>query len=161
MKELLKLVMIFMLTLPFVALYHDARRGSRYLVPTLFAVTLLSGLICFFFGGFHQRPRVSNLFALAFLAWPVVLLFALKAAKPISWMAAWLSVPLMSWYTVNVSMQFWYPTNAGGGGMGFGLALVAGWLYMIPLFAVASGAVILVSWILDRFKSPDTQLKNE
>ncbi|MES2923915.1 MAG: hypothetical protein V4819_20345, partial [Verrucomicrobiota bacterium] len=86
--------------------------------------------------------NVANLFVCALLAWPVLLLVA-KGFNPIlSWGTLWFSVPVMSWYLANLSMQFYYPTHGGGGGLGAGLALIAGWFYMVIPFALLCGIFI-------------------
>jgi len=139
--------------MPFAALIADTFDKADGIMPiVVIGVTVLSTILTFLVGGLHQRPNVASIFDWAFIAWPVLLLVA-KAINPtITWRAIWISVPIMSWYLVNLSMQFYYPTNGGGGGLGAGIGLVAGWLYMLIPFAVLSAMFLGGRAIVRRIK---------
>lgn len=143
MTDLIKWWLVLLLMLPFVALYVEARHRIKALLTVLLLVTVVSSFVALLHGGFHQRPRVANLFVMAFFAWPFALVIAKHKETGLSWTSAILSVPLMSWYTTNLGMQSWYPTSGGGGGLGLGIGLLLGWAYMIPLFGFVTGAYLL------------------
>lgn len=136
MDVLAKYILLILLTLPFAALLTDALGKTQgRMIKMAVAVTVISWLLALV-GLNGQRPNVATLFVWAFLAWPVLLLVAKGYNPALSWGSIWLSVPVMSWYLVNLSMQFYYPTNGGGGGLGAGLGFFAGWFYMMIPFAV-------------------------
>jgi len=137
MEDLAKYFLLVLLTLPFIALATDALgTTSNRMIKVAFIVTAVSFTVALLMGGLHQRPNVANLFVWAFLAWPVFLLIAKGFNPALSWASLWLSVPVMSWYLVNLMMQFYYPVHGGGGGLGQALAFVAGWFYMVIPFAL-------------------------
>lgn len=140
MEDFAKYILLILLALPFVALATDALGKTQdRLLKVAVGTTLTSLLIALLVGGLHQRPNVANLFVLAFLAWPVLLLVAKGINRALSWYSICASVPVMSWYLVNLSMQFYYPTNGGGGGLGAGLGFIAGWFYMVVPFTLLCG----------------------
>lgn len=49
----------------------------------------------------------------------------------------------MSWYLLNRSMLFDYPTSGGGAGCGGALGFIAGWFYLVSPFAVLSALFLL------------------
>lgn len=139
MEDVIKYILLGLLILPFAALMAEATgKADGVMLRTVAGVTAVSALLAFSIGGLHQRPNVANIFVWAFVAWPFFLLLAKGLNPAIPWRTIWISVPIMSWYLVNLSMQFYYPANGGGGGLGFGLGLVAGWLYMVVPFALLS-----------------------
>jgi hypothetical protein len=153
MKEVVKYVLLILLTLPFIALFTDMLgRSDGRMVKVVVRVAAISWLLAVLVGGLHQRPNVANVFMVAFLAWPVLLLFAKGYNPDVSWTSICCSVPIMSWYLVNVSMQFYYPTQGGGGGLGAGLALFAGWIYMVIPFALLCGVFLGGRAIVRRFR---------
>lgn len=96
---------------------------------------------------FRRYPNVAEVFAVAGLVWLVALLIV-KAKNPaLSWMVLWMTVPVMSWYTVNVSLCLSQPIS--GGGLGRMLGLRFGWLYLMIPFAVLHG-VYQVGWMIHR-----------
>jgi hypothetical protein len=140
MEDFAKYILLVLLVLPFAALATDALGKTQDLmVMVALVVAVISWLLALMVGGLHQRPNVANIFTLAFFVWPIFLLVAKGLNPSIAWTTVWLSVPIMSWYLVNISMQFYYPTNGGGGGLGAGLGLVAGWFYMVIPFTVLCG----------------------
>ena len=137
MEDLIKFILLGVLTLPFAALVSDATgRTSRLFLRVAIGSTIISMMLALSVGGLHQRPNVANIFASAILVWPVLVLLAKAIGPEILWKDVWLSVPVMSWYLVNVSMQFYYPANGGGGGLGYFLGLAIGWFYMLVPFSI-------------------------
>ena len=153
MEDIAKYILLALLVLPFVALASDARgKTDGIMLKVVFGVVALTMVIGFMVGGLHQRPNVATVFNLAFIAWPILLLVAKGYNPNLTWATIWISVPVMSWYFVNTSMQFYYPTSGGGGGFGAALGLIAGWFYMVIPFAVLCGIFITVAAIKKRIK---------
>ena len=153
MEDLAKYLLLILLALPFATLATDALGKTQdRMIKVASAVAVISWLIAVMMGGLHQRPNVADLFVWAFLAWPILLLVAKGINPALSWSSIWLSVPVMSWYLVNLSMQFYYPTNGGGGGLGAGLALIGGWLYMVIPFALLCGVFLGGQGVLRRVR---------
>ena len=141
MEEIVKYILIGLLALPFTALVADALGKTDGMMPkVVIGVAILSVILSFWSGILRQQPNVASLFDWAFIAWPVLLLVAKGINPAISWGAIWISVPIMSWYLVNLSMYFDYPTNLGP--LGIPLGLVAGWLFMLIPFAVLFAAFL-------------------
>jgi hypothetical protein len=154
MEEIVKYILVGLLAMPFTALIADALGKTDGIMPiVVIGVAALSTILAFWVGSLHQRPNVASIFDWAFIAWPVLLLVAKGINPTISWRAIWISVPIMSWYLVNLSMQCYYPTNGGGGGLGMWLGLVAGWLYMLIPFTVFSAVFLGVQAIVDKSKA--------
>ncbi len=153
MEDIFKYILLGLLVLPFAALMMDAfGKTEGIMLRVAGAVAGISVLLMLLIGGLHQRPNVANIYVWAFVAWPFFLLFAKGINSSIPWSSIWISVPIMSWYLVNVSMQFYYPTNGGGGGLGFGLGLIAGWLYMVVPFAILFSVFVGIQFTVRRIK---------
>lgn len=153
MEDIVKYILLGLLVLPFAALMTDAfRKTDGAMVRVVGGTAVISALLAFMIGGLHQRPNVANIFVWAFVAWPFFLLLAKGINSSIPWSSIWISVPIMSWYLVNLSMQFYYPTNGGGGGLGAGLGLITGWLYMVVPFSILSGIFLAVRSVIRRIK---------
>jgi hypothetical protein len=149
MEDLVKYILLGLLVMPFAALMADAFGKTDGIMLRVGAgAAFLSALLAFLNGGLHQRPNVADIYAWAFVAWPFFLLIAKGINSSIPWSSIWISVPIMSWYLVNLSMQFYYPTDGGGGGLGAGLGLIAGWFYMVIPFAILSGIFIGIQSII-------------
>ena len=149
MEDVAKYFLLILLVLPYAALFTDAIGKTKALMlKTVIPVAVLSAVIAFGMGGFHQRPNVASIYSWSFLFWPVCLILAKQFQDSISWRSMWISVPIMSWYLVNLSMQFWYPTNSGGGGFGAYFGLVLGWFYMVIPFGILSGLFVLFKKLL-------------
>lgn len=133
MDDIVKYILLGLLLLPFVALLTDAiGKTEGMMLRVVVGVALVSFALAFLGEGHHQRPNVAKIFACAFFAWPMVLLIAKGVNAPISWTSIWCSIPIMSWYLVNVSTQFYFPDDRPGLGAGFGLFF--GWINMLILF---------------------------
>lgn len=97
-----------------------------------------------------RHPRLANAIWLFFFLWPFVLI-AFKARFPAQpWSRLWLTVPLVSWVTVNAAIRLDYPTQGAGGGMGMGVNLVVGWFYMLPLFGIVQLAFLFFQYVKRR-----------
>ena len=152
-EDIVKFILLGLLLLPFVALVTDVLGKTRGMMPKVAAgVAGVSVLLAWLVGGLHQRPNVANLFIGAFLAWPFLLLIAKALNASLPWRSIWISVPITSWYLVNVSMQFYYPTDGGGGGFGAGVGLVTGWLYMALVFGPLCLIFIGLRWLVRRIR---------
>lgn len=151
MEEFAKYTLLHLLILPFVFLATDALGKTRGLmIKVVPAVAAISFLLAFVADGSGRRPNVAAVFGWAFVAWPFALLIAKGVNPKLEWSSLWLSVPVMSWYLVNVSLLLDYPVNGGGGGFGGWLAFVAGWFYMVVPFALLSGIFVGVRAIVRR-----------
>ena len=83
----------------------------------------------------------SNILLAHFFAWPVLLLIVRIRRPDIPLGVLWLSVPPISWITVNGALLLSsYRHEGAGGGFGAGFNLVAAWIYMIPIFGILIGA---------------------
>ena len=108
MKDIIKYILLGLLMLPFAALLAEAMRKTKGIMLRVVSyVAAISSLLALLFGGFHQRPNVAEIFACSFVAWPFCLLIAKGMNSSISWESIWISVPIMSWYLVNLTMQFY------------------------------------------------------
>ena len=151
MENLFKFLLLGILTLPFAALVSDTLgRTSQLFLKVSVRCTLVSLPLAFMIGGLHQRPNVANAVTFGLLIWPILILVAKTINEKILWRDVWLSVPVMSWYLVNLSMQFYYPTDGGGGGLGFGLGLILGWAYMFIPFLVLWPLFLGIQALLNR-----------
>ncbi len=153
MEDLIKYILLGLLTLPFAALTADALgKTDGMMLRVASGVTAVSALLAVLVGDLGQRPNVTNVVIGAFIMWPFFLLIA-KAINPIiSWFSIWFSVPIMSWYLTNLSMFFYYPVNGGGGGLGRGLGMLFGWLYMVIPFVPLCAAFLVVQHVTRRIK---------
>ena len=153
MKNCATFILLILLVFPFIALFCDIIGKTKNItLKTALGVTIISTLIAFGIGGLHQRPNVADIFSWALIAWPILLLVAYTINSHLSLGMLLGTVPVMSWYLVNISMQFYYPTNAGGGGMGLGLGLIAGWSYMAILFVPMVIAYLIIRCLLSMIK---------
>jgi len=153
MEDLIKYVLLILLVLPFQALATDALgRTQDRMIKVVMSVSAASWIVAFLMGGLHQRPNVATIYLVAFLAWPIALLVAKGIHPALSWASIWFSVPIMSWYLVNLSMQFYYPTSGGGGGLGAGMAFFLGWFYMVIPFALLCGLFLGGRAIIGRMR---------
>jgi len=136
LEDLIKYFLLLVLLIPFLALALEVYKVTKFLLIAVTGAAVVSLVTCLIWGGFYQRPNVATIYSIAFFIWPFALCIARILNQEISWTRLWITVPIMSWYVVNVSMQFYYPASGGGGGLGYGLGLVLGWFYMVPVFAL-------------------------
>ena len=85
------------------------------------------------FGGFQERPNFANFVFFAFCAWPVFLLIAKVVRPSISWYSIWISVPIMSWFLVNLMIGL-----TDGAPFSGALGILLGWIYMVIPFGILS-----------------------
>lgn len=153
METIVKFILLILLPLPFLALALDTLNMTKgVMIKVVCIVTTISALIAFNMGSLGQRPNVAAIYDYACITWPALLLVAKGFNPQLKWGALWLSVLLMSWYTVNMSMWFYYPVRGGGGGMGASVGLMLGWFYMVIPFAALSSLFVGGRAILCRIK---------
>jgi hypothetical protein len=161
MEQIAKYIFLGLLTLPFVALITDALGKTKgMMLPVVCGVTAISALLAYSIGGVGQRPNIANIASWAFITWPVLLLIAKGFNPTLSWRSLWISVPIMSWYLVNLTMFFYYPISGCGGGLASGLGLVAGWLYMVIPFAPMSAVFLGIQYLVKRIKGVQNAVAN-
>ena len=154
MEDLYKYVLLLILALPLIALTFDARGTTRgAMIIIVVASAIASTVLAFGIGGLYQRPNVANIYVFALAVWPIAVLVAKGFNPALRWSHILTSIPIMSWYLVNLSMQFYYPTNGGGGGLGFAFGMLFGWSYMVIPFAPLAVIFIGVRAIVRRARS--------
>ena len=121
---------------PYVFLIGNATRKIAF--PFLHATVISAGggALLLYHVGMGRHPHVSIIFQALFFLWPVALIVAKTFCARFSWKQLWLSVPIMSWLTVNTFIAVDYPVNGGGGGLAMLVNLCIGWIYLIPLFGI-------------------------
>lgn len=150
MEDSAKYALLILLMLPFLALATDTSgRTQDGMIKVVVATSLISWLVVFASGDLGRRPNVAQLVMCAFQAWPVLLLIAKGFNPALSWISICLSVPVMSWHLVNLSLRF-YPPDNGGGGFGVVFGWFAGWFFMIIPFTLLSGIFIAGRTVIRR-----------
>ena len=136
-EVIVKLILLALVVIPFAALLSDMLGRTTGLMPrVVIGVTIIMAL-GMVFGGFQERPNFANVVFFAFCAWPVFLLIA-KAVRPsISWYSIWVSVPIMSWFLVNLMMG-----SIDGAPFSGALAILLGWIYMVIPFCILSAIFV-------------------
>jgi hypothetical protein len=146
-EVIVKLLLLALVAIPFAALMSDMLGRTDGLMSRAVigvTITLLLGMV---FGGFQERPNFANLVFVAFCAWPIFLLIA-KAVKPsISWYSMWVSVPIMSWFLVNLMIGL---TDGAPFSGVFGILL--GWIYMVIPFVILSSIFVGIQRLLKRIR---------
>ena len=144
-EVIIKLFLLALVAIPFVALTSDMLGRTDGLMSRSVigvTITLMVGLI---FGGFQERPNFANLVFAAFCAWPIFLLIA-KAVRPsISWYSIWVSVPIMSWFLVNLMIG-----STDGAPFSGALGILLGWIYMVMPFGMLSSIFVGIQRFLKR-----------
>ena len=148
MEEVIaKLFLLALVAIPFAALLSDVLGRTDALMSRAVigvTITLMLGMV---FGGFQERPHFANLVFVAFCAWPIFLLIA-KAVRPsISWYSMWVSVPMMSWFLVNLMIG-----SADGAPFSGALGILLGWIYMVIPFGILSAIFVGTQRILRRIR---------
>ena len=146
MEEIIiKLLLLAFLALPFAALLSDMLGKSDGLTNRVVAGVVITLALSILLGGFQERPNVAKLVLAAFCAWPVFLLIA-KAVRPsLSWCSLWVSVPMMSWFLVNLLLGL-----SDGAPFSGVLGLVLGWIYLLIPFGILSGIFVGVQALVTR-----------
>lgn len=146
-EVIVKLFLLALAAAPFAALLSDvlgrtAGLMSRAVIGV--TITLMLGMV---FGGFQERPNIANVVFVAFCAWPIFLLIA-KAVRPsISWYSIWVSVPIMSWFLVNLMIGL-----SDGAPFSGALGILLGWIYMVIPFGVFSAIFVGIQRFLKRIR---------
>jgi hypothetical protein len=142
-----KLFLLALVAIPFAALLSDMLGRTDGLMSRSVigvTITLIFGLV---FGGFQERPNFANLVFVAFCAWPIFLLIA-KAVRPsISWYSIWVSVPIMSWFLVNLMIG-----SVDGAPFSGALGVLLGWIYMVIPFGILSAIFVGIQRFLRRIR---------
>jgi hypothetical protein len=146
-EVIIKLGLLALVAFPFAALVSDMLGRTDGLMSRVVigvTVTLALGIV---FGGFQERPHFANLVFVAFCAWPIFLLIAKFLRPSISWYSIWVSVPIMSWFLVNLMIGLTDGNPLRGV---FGLLL--GWIYMILPFGVLSAIFVGIQRFMRRIR---------
>lgn len=157
MEEIVvKLLLLGFVALPFAALVSDMLGGTEGLMSRVVVgvtITLALGMI---FGGFQERPNFANLVFFAFCAWPVFLLIAKIVRPSLSWYSIWVSVPIMSWFLVNLML-----VSTDGAPFSGALGILLGWIYMVIPFGVLSAIFVGTQRFVRRIRrgEPDKAVK--
>ena len=133
-EVVVKLFLLALVAVPFAALMSDmlGRTDGLMLRAVVgVTITLALGMV---FGGFQERPNFANLVIVAFFAWPIFLLIAKVVRPSISWYSIWISVPIMSWFVVNLLIGL-----TDGNPLRGIFGLILGWIYMPVPFAIFVG----------------------
>jgi hypothetical protein len=146
-EVIIKLLLIALVAIPFAALLSDMLGRTDGLMPrVVIGVTIILAL-GMVFGGFQERPNFANLVFIAFCAWPIFLLIAKVVRPSISWYSIWLSVPIMSWFLVNLMIGL----NDGAPFSGL-LGILLGWIYMVIPFGILSAIFVGIQRFVGRIR---------
>ncbi len=96
---------------------------------------------------------MSNLLLAAFFAWPILLLIVKIRRPDIPQGLLWLSVPFVSWITINGAIFCSYRADGAGGGFGAGFNLLVAWIYMIPVFGFLTGGHAFWNFINRKYRN--------
>ena len=146
-EAIVKVLLLALVTIPFVALVSDMLgRTNRLFSQVVVGVTITFAL-GMVFGGFQERPNFANLVFVAFCAWPIFLLIAKVVRPSISWYSIWISVPIMSWFLVNLMIGLSVGAPFSGA-----LGILLGWIYMIIPFGILSAIFVGIQRFLKRIR---------
>jgi hypothetical protein len=149
MSTFAKVVLIAFGLAPFVVLASNVRRTLSFDFVLMVTVSTLMGGVFYFLHGLGRHPHVSTVFLILFFLWPPALLVAKVLDPALAWSRLWLSVPLMSWFTMTTGVSTDYPVQGAAGGMFFTLLL--GWFPMLPFFLVLHLCYILFHYARDAY----------
>lgn len=144
---IVKILLLSLIIAPFLALWSDMMCITVGLMTRVVDGVAIILAIALLFGGFHDRYDVAKLAFAAFCAWPLALLITKKVRPAISWLTLWLSVPVMSWFLVNLMISL---TNGFLLSGFFGLML--GWIYMLIPFGILSLLLIGFQALMRRIR---------
>ncbi len=146
-EVIVKLFLLALVAIPFIALISDMLGKTDGIMSRVLlgvAIMLALGMV---FGGFQVRPNFANLVFVAFCAWPIFLLIA-KAVRPaISWYSIWVSIPIMSWFLVNLMIGLVDSSPLSGA-----LGILLGWIYMVIPFGILSAVFVGIQRFLRRIR---------
>lgn len=138
------LLLLALVAIPFAALMSDMLGRTDGLMSRLVVGVTIILALGMIFGGFQERPNFANL---AFCAWPVFLLIAKVVRPSISWYSVWFSVPIMSWFLVNLMIGL---TNGNPLRGIFGFLL--GWIFMIIPFGILRAVFAGIERLVNRIR---------
>ncbi|MCX6864787.1 MAG: hypothetical protein NTV46_00970 [Verrucomicrobia bacterium] len=146
-EVIVKLLLLALVAIPFAALLSDMLgRTDGLMSRVVIGVTIILAL-GMVFGGFQERPNLANFVFCAFCAWPISLLVAKVVRPSISWYSIWVSVPIMSWFLVNLMIGL--SDGAPFSGV-FGILL--GWIYMVIPFGILSAIFVGIQRFVRRIR---------
>ena len=149
-EVVVKLLLIALVAIPFAALMSDMLGGTDGLMSRAVigvTITLIIGMV---FGGFQKRPHFANVVFVAFCAWPIFLVIAKGVRPSISWYSMWVSVPVMSWFLVNLILVSTAIAPFSGA-----LGILLGWIYMLIPFGILSAIFVGIQRFLKRTRKGD------
>lgn len=146
-EVIVKLFLLALVSIPFAALLSDVLdRTDGLMLRAVIGVTitLILGMV---FSGFQDRPNFANLVFVAFCAWPISLLVAKWVRPSMSWYSMWVSVPIMSWFLVNLML-----VSTDGAPFSGALGILLGWIYMLIPFGILSAIFVGIQRFLKRIR---------
>lgn len=136
-EVVVKLMLMALMALPFAALLSDMLgRTDGMMARVVIGVTIIFAL-SLGFGGFQERPNFSYVVLFAFCAWPILLLIAKGVRPSLSWHSIWMSVPIMSWFLVNLMIGL-----TDGAPLRGVVGILFGWIYMVLPFGILSAIFV-------------------
>ena len=155
MKEIIvKLFLLALVAIPFVALLSDLLGRTDALMSRAVIGVTITFILGMVFGGFQERPHFANLVFVAFCAWPIFLLIAKIVRPSISWYSIWVSVPIMSWFLVNLMIG-----SVDGAPLSGALGILLGWIYMLIPFGILTAIFVGGQRFLRKFRrDPNTEV---
>jgi hypothetical protein len=146
-EVVVKLILLALVAIPFAALVSDmVGRTDGLMSRAVVGVTIILAL-GMVFSGFQERPNFASLVFFAFCAWPVFLLIAKVVRPSISWYSIWVSVPIMSWFLVNLML-----VSTDGAPFSGALGILLGWIYMIIPFGILSAVFVGIQRFVRRIR---------
>ncbi len=146
-EVVVKLLLLALVAIPFAALMSDMLGRTDGLMSRAVMGVTIALILGMVFGGFQERPNFANLVFFAFCAWPVLLLIAKVVRPTISWYSIWLSVPIMSWFLVNLML-----VSTDGAPFSGVLGILLGWIYMVILFGILSAIFVGCQYFVKRIR---------
>jgi hypothetical protein len=151
-EVIVKLLLLALVAIPFAALVSDMLgRTDGLMSRAVVGVTVILAL-GMVFSGFQERPNFARLVFCAFCAWPAFLLTARVVRPSTSWYSIWASVPIMSWFFVNLML-----VSSDGAPFSSALGILLGWIYMIIPFGILSAVFVGIQRLLRRIRRDETQ----